>query len=59
VPAQPDVALAGLPGFVYANLFAGYTFYQQRTGGSSTQQVDVDQNRVRVGVQFGYLFNFD
>jgi hypothetical protein len=43
----------------YASLFGGYTFLHQRTGGRSTQQVDVDQNRVRFGVQFGYPFNFD
>jgi hypothetical protein len=43
----------------YASVFAGYTFLHQRTGGSSSQQVDADQNRVRFGLQFGYPFNFD
>jgi len=44
----------------YASVFGGYTFFQQRTGGSSTtQQFDVDQNRVRFGLQFGYPINFD
>jgi hypothetical protein len=43
----------------YANIFAGYTFYQQHTGSSSTIQLDADQNRVRVGVQFGYPINFN
>ncbi len=43
----------------YANVFAGYTFLHQRTGGSSEQQFDADQNRVRFGLQFGYPINFD
>ena len=43
----------------YAALFGGYTFFRQRTGGSSSTQVDVDQNRVRFGLQLGYPFNFD
>jgi hypothetical protein len=43
----------------YASLFGGYTFFRQRTGGSSPIQNDVDQNRVRFGLQFGYPFNFD
>jgi len=43
----------------YTTLVAGYTFSHQRTGGSSSVQGDVDQNRVRVGVQFGYPINFD
>jgi len=43
----------------YTNLFAGYTFFRQRTGGSSSVQLDADQNRVRFGVQFGYPINFD
>ena len=43
----------------YTTLFAGYTFLHQRTGGSSATQVDVDQNRVRFGLQFGYPINFD
>jgi hypothetical protein len=43
----------------YATVFGGYTFLLQRTGSSSSTQVDIDQNRVRVGLQFGYPFNFD
>ena len=43
----------------YTNLFAGYTFFRQRTGGSSSVQIDADINRVKFGVQFGYPFNFD
>jgi hypothetical protein len=44
----------------FTTLFGGYTFFWQRSEGSSTtQQVDVDQNRVRFGIQFGYPFNFD
>jgi hypothetical protein len=43
----------------YVSAFGGYTFFWQRTGGSSTDQVDIDQNRVRVGLQFGYPINFD
>jgi hypothetical protein len=44
----------------FASVFGGYTFLQQRTGGRSVGQVlDVDQNRVRLGLQFGYPINFD
>src|SRR5262245_47108895 len=43
----------------YIALFGGYTFLHQRTGGSSSTQVDVDQNRVRVGVQMGYPIDID
>jgi hypothetical protein len=51
----------------YTAVFAEYTFFQQRTGGSSstttggssTAQPDIDQNRLRFGLQFGYPFNFD
>jgi hypothetical protein len=39
--------------------FAGYEFVHQRTGRESTQQVDADQNRVRVGLQIGYPFSLD
>jgi hypothetical protein len=45
--------------FQYVSIFADYQFFQQRTGGSSTSQRDVDQNRVRVGLQFGYPISFD
>jgi hypothetical protein len=43
----------------YVTAFGGYTFFWQRTGGSSANQNDIDQNRVRVGLQFGYPINFD
>jgi hypothetical protein len=41
------------------SVFGGYTFFQQHTGGSSATQFDVDQNRVMLGVQFGYPINFN
>jgi len=43
----------------YMSVFAEYTFFQQRTGSASSARTDVDQNRLRFGVQFGYPFNFD
>src|SRR5215510_3213250 len=43
----------------YTSVFAGYTYFWQRTGRSSTSQFDADQNRVRVGIQFGYPFTFN
>jgi hypothetical protein len=43
----------------YASIFGGYDFIHQRTGGSSTLQVNGDQNRVRVGFQVGYPFSLD
>ena len=43
----------------FASVFGGYMFFQQRTTGSSTLQIDADQNRVRFGLQFGYPINFD
>jgi len=43
----------------YTSVFAEYTFFQQRSGASSTAQADVDQNRFRFGLQFGYPFNFE
>ena len=44
----------------YVTLFGGYTFLRQRVGSkSTTPDVDADQNRVKVGVQFGYPFAFD
>jgi hypothetical protein len=42
----------------FISLFGEYQFFQQRTGGSS-EEVNVDQNRVRFGLQFGYPFSFD
>jgi hypothetical protein len=39
----------------YTSLFAGYTFFHQRAGsGSTAGQTDVDDNRFRFGLQFGY-----
>jgi hypothetical protein len=43
----------------YTTVFAGYAFLRQRTGQSSSTQVEVDQNLVRVGLQVGYPFYFD
>jgi hypothetical protein len=43
----------------YTSVFAEYTFFQQRTGSASSAQADIDQNRLRFGVQFGYPFNFE
>jgi len=40
----------------FVSAYGGYAFFVQRSGGS---QADVDQNRVRFGLQFGYPFNFD
>src|SRR2546427_9758846 len=34
----------------FASVFGGYTFFQQRTGGSSSVHTDADQNRVRKNV---------
>jgi hypothetical protein len=41
--------------------FGSYTFFVQRSGGSfgANASPDVDQNRVRFGLQFGYPFNLD
>ena len=44
--------------YQYVTLFGGYSFFYQRADRPSTEP-DVDQNRVRVGIQFGYPFNFD
>ena len=38
----------------YITIFGGYNFLRQRTGGGATTQLDADQNRVRLGLQFGY-----
>jgi hypothetical protein len=43
----------------FTSVFAEYTFFQQHTGSSSSTRTDVDQNRLRFGVQFGYPINFD
>lgn len=43
----------------FTTLFAGYSFLHQRTGSVAAAQHDVDQNRVRFGLQFGYPINFD
>jgi hypothetical protein len=42
----------------FVNIVAGYSFFHQRTARPSIQP-DGDQNRVRVGVQFGYPIDFD
>src|SRR5262249_18715818 len=42
----------------FVSAYGGYVFFVQRSGGSSTQD-NVDQNRVRFGLQFGYPINFD
>ena len=62
-PGQDDIKAfsLGLSGayqiYQYVTLFGG-SFFWQRTDRPSTEP-DVDQNRVRVGIQFGYPFNFD
>jgi Putative beta-barrel porin 2 len=43
----------------FASVFAEYRFFRQRTGAGSSFSTDVDQNRLRFGLQFGYPFNFD
>jgi opacity protein-like surface antigen len=44
----------------YVTVFGGYSFLRQRFGQSSTtQDFDADQNRVKVGIQFGYPIAFD
>ena len=44
----------------YVTFFGGYSFLIQRVGRfSTTQDFDADQNRVKLGVQFGYPFAFD
>ena len=44
----------------YVSIVGSYTFFNQRTdgGSGSSQQVDVDQNRVFLGLQFGYPISF-
>jgi len=43
----------------FVSAYGGYAFFVQHTGASSTTQADVDQNRVRFGLQVGYPFTFD
>src|SRR5437867_8915520 len=43
----------------YVAVFAGYSLLHQRTGGPPSQQANIDQNRVRIGLQFGYPIHFD
>ena len=43
----------------YISVFGTYTFYRQRNESSSANAADVDQNRVFIGLQFGYPFSFD
>jgi hypothetical protein len=42
----------------FVNLVGGYSFFYQRTSRASSTP-DADQNRVRLGLQFGYPINFD
>jgi hypothetical protein len=42
----------------YISLVGAYTFFNQRSDGG-TSQPDVDQNRVFLGLQFGYPISFD
>jgi hypothetical protein len=42
----------------FINVFGGYNYFVQRAGARSTV-ADVNQNRVRFGLQFGYPINFD
>jgi hypothetical protein len=43
----------------YTSVFAEYTYFQQQSAAGSSVRADVDQNRIRFGLQFGYPFNFD
>ena len=49
----------------YISIVGSYTFVQQRGSGNAslangnTASTDVDQNRINVGLQFGYPINFD
>jgi hypothetical protein len=44
----------------YVTVFGGYSFFRQRVGRfSTTLDFDADQNRVKVGIQFGYPMGFD
>jgi hypothetical protein len=43
----------------FTAVFAEYAFFHQHTASSSSIRLDVDQNRLRFGVQFGYPFNFE
>ena len=44
----------------YFTLFGGYALLRQRVGQSSTTlDVDADQSRVKIGIQFGYPIAFD
>jgi hypothetical protein len=43
----------------YVSLVGSYTFFNQRSSGGGADQADVDQNRVFLGLQFGYPISFD
>jgi hypothetical protein len=44
----------------YVTVFGGCSFFRQRVGRfSTTLDFDADQNRVKVGIQFGYPMGFD
>jgi predicted porin len=40
-------------------LFASYNYFHQRSDEEQSSQQKIDQNRVFVGIQFGYPFSFD
>ena len=44
---------------LWLTLFGSYTFYRQRSGGRQADQVDADQNQVRIGLQIGYPISLD
>lgn len=44
----------------FMTVFGSYAFFHQHTGrASSAAQGDIDQNRIRFGLQFGYPITFD
>ena len=42
----------------YVSIFGGYNFLRERTEQGSSINADVDQNRIRVGLQLGYPFGW-
>jgi hypothetical protein len=42
----------------YIAIVGAYTFFNQRADGDSSGRSDVDQNRVTIGLQFGYPISF-
>ncbi|HEY3066278.1 MAG TPA: hypothetical protein VGL09_10840 [Methylomirabilota bacterium] len=43
----------------YITIYGSYTFFRQRSDTTSSSAADVDQNRVFIGLQFGYPFSFN